>query len=112
MGAAANIKEVIALEIKALQDLHQAVDASYEKAVEMILASQGKLIKASRLYSAAQAQFERIGNHLQPADQIEIDRYIITVRERLDHDVFDTACTEGKKMSFAEAIVYALEGSD
>ena len=44
MGAAANIKEVIALEIKALQDLHQAVDASYEKAVEMILASKGKLI--------------------------------------------------------------------
>jgi arabinose-5-phosphate isomerase len=38
------IKEVISLEIKTLQDLHDSVDESFEKAIQLIQASSGKII--------------------------------------------------------------------
>ncbi|MDX2469491.1 MAG: KpsF/GutQ family sugar-phosphate isomerase [SAR324 cluster bacterium] len=39
-----SINEVIELEIKALEDLKAVVDSSFEKAVEMILATKGKVV--------------------------------------------------------------------
>ena len=44
MNTKESIKEVIELEIKALEDLANAVDESFEKAVEAILATKGKVI--------------------------------------------------------------------
>ena len=44
MEVRTSIIEVIELEIKALEDLKAVVDSSFEKAVEMILATKGKVV--------------------------------------------------------------------
>ncbi len=44
MNSLSIIKEVISLEIKALEDLYSAVDDSFEKAVELILNSPRKIV--------------------------------------------------------------------
>lgn len=44
MSILSDIKEVISLEIKTLEDLFQSIDESYQAAVELIMASSGKII--------------------------------------------------------------------
>ncbi|MCP4751549.1 MAG: KpsF/GutQ family sugar-phosphate isomerase [Proteobacteria bacterium] len=44
MDVLADIKEVISLEIKSLEELFQTIDESFERAVDLIMSSSGKII--------------------------------------------------------------------
>jgi hypothetical protein len=54
-----------------------------------------------------------MGLGLQAGDRFEIERYVAAVKEQLDDAAFEAAWTEGRTMSFEEAVAYALgEDSD
>ena len=45
----------------------------------------------------------------QPADKIEIDRYLDDVRPQLDERTFEKAWAEGRAMSLEDAVALALD---
>jgi hypothetical protein len=47
----------------------------------------------------------------QPADRLEVDRYVVDVRAQLDEAAFEAAWAEGQAMSLEEAVIYALGGN-
>jgi hypothetical protein len=50
-----------------------------------------------------------MGAKLQPADQIEVDRYLAAIKEQLDERSFEDALANGRDMSLEEAVSFALE---
>ena len=72
------------------------------------VASLGKAERAARLLGASEAIFESMSVSLQPADQIEIESYIKLARDQLGEDAFHIAWDKGRKMSFEQAVKYAL----
>jgi predicted ATPase/DNA-binding CsgD family transcriptional regulator len=70
--------------------------------------AQGQPGRAARLLGAAEALLEAMGVGLQPADQLEADRYVAAVRKQLDGAAFEAARAEGRAMSLEEAVAYAL----
>jgi predicted ATPase len=72
------------------------------------VAALGKVDRAARLLGASEAIFESMSVSLQPADQIEIDGYIKIVQDQLGEDAFRAAWDKGRKMSYEQAIKYAL----
>jgi non-specific serine/threonine protein kinase len=72
------------------------------------LAALGDASRAATLMGASEAVFARISMSQQPADQMEIDRYISQIRERLSDAEFQAAWSDGQAMSFDEAIAFAF----
>jgi tetratricopeptide (TPR) repeat protein len=70
--------------------------------------AKGDAARAARLLGAAEALPEAMGVGLQPADQLEADRYVAAVRKQLDGAAFEAARAEGRAMSLEEAVAYAL----
>jgi non-specific serine/threonine protein kinase len=58
---------------------------------------------AARLHGAAEAQRERIGHHPEPGGELSIER----AREALGADAFAAAESEGRSLSYDEAIAQA-----
>ncbi len=65
--------------------------------------------RAARLFGAAQALIDAITSRRAPADQIEYQRSLNAVRDRLNEAVFQSAWAEGEAMTMDQAIELALE---
>jgi tetratricopeptide (TPR) repeat protein len=76
------------------------------------LALQGRPAQAAMLLGASESILQALGASLQPADQIEIDRYIATIHEQLDETSVNEALAEGREMSIGQAISFALDEQD
>jgi predicted ATPase/DNA-binding SARP family transcriptional activator len=102
--------EIYALEgLAILRDLklkyHSAI------ALSMLagpLAAQGKAAKAAKVLGASEALFESLAVSLQPADRVEINRYIYMIREQLDAKSYQSLWEEGRRLSYEEALEFAL----
>jgi hypothetical protein len=69
---------------------------------------QGSPVRAARLWGAAKASSEGIGALAAPLDQTAYDQRVAAARARLDEGAFDAAWTEGRSLTFAQAVAYAL----
>jgi len=74
------------------------------------VAAQGNARRAATLLGASEAIFESMSVSLQPADKVEIDRYVVLAREQLAETEFQAAWAEGRQMSFEQAVGFALSG--
>ena len=70
--------------------------------------ARGESERAARLLGASEVQFETLGFRLQAGDQFEVDKYIAEAKNLLSEDAFAAAWSEGRAMSFDEAVAYAL----
>ncbi len=73
------------------------------------VAMQGRPEQGAILLGASESVLETMGAKLQPADQIEVDRYLVAIREQLDGRSFENALAEGRGMSFDQAVSFALD---
>jgi len=73
------------------------------------VAASGQPERAARLFGASESILQDLGAILQPADKIEIDRYLDDVRAQLNEKTFEKAQAEGRAMSFEGAIALALD---
>lgn len=90
------------------------LDLKYHTAIALSMlalpvAAQGNAMRGARLLGASEAIIDRMSARLQPADQIEVDRYASMLREQLSPEEFEAAWVEGNEMSFDEAVAFALE---
>ena len=70
---------------------------------------QGHPEQAAILLGASESVLQTLGAKLQPADQIEVDQYLVAIQEQLDRRSFEEALAEGRGMSFEDAVSFALE---
>jgi len=70
-----------------------------------VLARQGDLVRAVRLWSFAQEQREMKGCPLPPADRTHHEQALATVRHRLRKQTFTEEWTEGRSMTIEQAVV-------
>ena len=77
-----------------------------------IVAMQGHPEQAAILLGASESVLQTMGAKLQPADQIEVDQYLVAIQEQLDSKSFEDALAEGRGMSFEDAVSFALEEQD
>jgi predicted ATPase/DNA-binding XRE family transcriptional regulator len=73
-----------------------------------IASVQGSPVRAARLWGAGKALSEGIGALAAPLDQTAYDRHVVSARAQLDEEVFDAAWTEGRSLTFEQAVAYAL----
>jgi len=70
---------------------------------------QDELIRAARLFGAAEALRMLIGAPLQPGIRGDYDRESMELRSKLDEQICTRAWSEGRAMTLEKAIQYALE---
>lgn len=75
-----------------------------------LYAAKNRPEAGARLMGAAQAANRAAGIVLQPADQIEVDRYEDQLRAMLGEAAYGQALREGGMMSMEEAVALAQEG--
>ncbi len=73
-----------------------------------VAGQQGQLERAARLFGAAEALREAIGAPLPFPQRSEYERYVATVRARLDEGTFKKAWDQGRAMPLEQAVAYAL----
>jgi tetratricopeptide (TPR) repeat protein len=66
-------------------------------------------LKAARLLAVAKAYFASISAAMWPADRLEYERNVASVRARLGEEAFNRAWEEGRTMNMEQAVEYALE---
>lgn len=71
--------------------------------------NQGQPERASRLIGWTDFTRDKIGSHRPPMEQADIDKWIAACLALIGESVFSDAYDDGKKMSTAEAVTYALE---
>jgi hypothetical protein len=71
--------------------------------------ASGQPERAAQLLGASESSFQDLGISLQPADKIEIDRYLDDVRAQLDERTFEKAWAEGRTTSLENAVALALD---
>jgi hypothetical protein len=69
------------------------------------------VVRAARLFGAAEAQWRASGAVRYAADQPAFERDLAAVRARLDERTFANAWTEGRAMNTDTAIAYALDNT-
>ncbi len=74
-----------------------------------VAAAQGQPVRAARLLGVAEALRESMGAPLPPPERIHSKRAIAEARDKLDETAFGAAWTQGREMTVAQAIAYALE---
>jgi hypothetical protein len=67
--------------------------------------------RAARLWGAAQALRQEIGNARSVHMSIDYERHVKPVRANLTAEAFDEAWDEGRAMSLDDAVRYALDGT-
>jgi predicted ATPase/Tfp pilus assembly protein PilF len=78
-----------------------------------LLADQGEPQRAAQFLSAAEAAMSALGAAWWPADQVEYDRNLSTIRAALDEDSFDKAWAEGQALELEVAVEQFMErGTD
>jgi len=73
------------------------------------VAAKGQPELAARLFGVSESILQDLGASLQPADKIEIDRYLDDIRTQLDERTFEKAWAEGRAMSLEDAVALALD---
>lgn len=73
------------------------------------IAMLGHPIRAAILLGASQNILQAMGGKFQPADQVEVDRYRVTIEQQLDEKSLEKALSEGRAMSLEEALAFALQ---
>lgn len=73
------------------------------------VAALGEPVVGATLMSASQKLNREFGTALQPADQIEFDRFEAFVRSQLDDETFDRAWREGQALTLEQALELARE---
>ena len=79
----------------------------YVAAMARVGLIQGHVSEAVRLCAAAEAQLERLGARLEPADQMEFDRTISEARSQLAEPEFLSLQREGMRWSGNDAVAAA-----
>ena len=77
-----------------------------------IIAKRGHPEQAAILFGASENVLEKMSAKLQPADKIEVDDYLVAIREQLDDEAFHNALEEGRSMTFEQAVTFALNKQD
>jgi len=67
-----------------------------------------QILQSVQLFSAAQSLLDRIGAPLSPADQMEIDRDLESVREKLEPSEFEKAWAQGMALSLEQSLELAI----
>jgi predicted ATPase/DNA-binding XRE family transcriptional regulator len=75
-------------------------------------AQQGKLVRALRLFGAADSHWRTSGARRYMPDEAAYSHDLTSLRATLDAQTFATEWAEGAAMSAEEAIAYALQESD
>jgi tetratricopeptide (TPR) repeat protein len=73
-----------------------------------VASAQGSPVRAARLWGAAKASSQAIGALAAPLDQTAYDRHVAVARDQLDDEAFNRAWTEGRSLTFEQAVAYAL----
>jgi predicted ATPase/class 3 adenylate cyclase len=71
--------------------------------------ARGEAKRVARLFGAAEAQREAVGYRQEPREHALREPYLVAARPRLSKARWDVAWAEGRRLSFEEAIAYALE---
>jgi tetratricopeptide (TPR) repeat protein len=74
-----------------------------------LAAEQGQPQGAGQLLGAAEALLRALGGAWWPADRVEYERNLATIRAALNEEVFAAAWAEGQAMTLEQAIAYASE---
>jgi predicted ATPase/DNA-binding CsgD family transcriptional regulator len=70
--------------------------------------SEGRPVRAARLWGAAEALREEIGAHLSPAERRFFARHVAAARDRLDEQTWEASWAESRAMTPEEAVEYGL----
>ncbi len=70
--------------------------------------ARGEAERAARMFGAAQTLRETIGYEHAPREQALREPFLTAVRSRLDEASWEAAFSEGHRMTFEEAVEYAL----
>jgi DNA-binding CsgD family transcriptional regulator len=73
-----------------------------------VAAAKGQHKHAARLFGAADAQYEIVGQPYEPIDQASHDQSMVSTREALGDAPFAEAWAEGRAMTLDQAVEYAL----
>jgi non-specific serine/threonine protein kinase len=73
-----------------------------------LAAGTGDSLRAARLFGAADASWRASGATRYPADDQSYARDVQAVKDQLDHHLFEEAVAEGRSMTAAQAMSYAL----
>ena len=85
--------------------------AMHFSALATLAAAQKQMQRAARLFGAAETLFPVIRFEMSAAERAEHDQALAAARAALGEEAYMAAYNEGKKMTFDEAIAYALEES-
>jgi non-specific serine/threonine protein kinase len=77
--------------------------------IASIAGAKGRIVRAARLWGAAEALLEKIEAVYTYVPDRSLHRYQLAARSQLDEAVWTTAWAEGRAMSPEQAIEYALE---
>jgi predicted ATPase/DNA-binding NarL/FixJ family response regulator len=85
--------------------------ARYLEGLAAVAASEGRIVRAARLWGAAEALLEKIevGVHTYVPDRSLHRSQVAAARARLDEKAFAAAWAEGRAMTSEGAIAYVLE---
>ena len=72
------------------------------------MATTGDPLRAARLFGAADALWRASGATRYPLDDQAYERDVQAVKDQLDDQIFEEAMAEGRAMTAAQAIAYAL----
>ncbi|HLV79403.1 MAG TPA: tetratricopeptide repeat protein, partial [Chthonomonadaceae bacterium] len=95
------------LEIRRDIGDNQGIACSLENLAELAT-GQGQAERAARLCAAAEALREAIACPLPPKDREEMDRIVAATQTALGEPAFSAAWSEGRSLTFEQAIDYAL----
>jgi hypothetical protein len=70
--------------------------------------ARAQLVRAARLFGAAEGLREAMGAPLRSADRAEHDRSVAAARAALGEEAFTAAWAEGRAMSLEHTVILAL----
>ncbi len=79
-----------------------------ESVARLSLAQQDSQ-SAARLFGAAEALREHLGAPIPPIEREKLTQAAVSLREAMDEESYTAAWTQGRAMSWEEAVEYALE---
>ena len=77
-----------------------------------IASARGHYECAARLFGAAEAQLEIVGQRYVPLDQASHDQWVVPTRAALEDTAFAASWSEGRAMTLEQAVEYALTSAE
>jgi hypothetical protein len=79
--------------------------ASSLEGLASVVAMQGELAWAARLWGTAEALREAIGAPLQPVEWADYEQAVATARDHLGEETFASAWAEGRAMTVGQVLI-------